>query len=123
MQPTPALNKDTPMRYDVECLCEAEGKGGFFLWARPGSLLHNICHPNSPNINNFSVSTLSSALILPSLLFSFLFPFLLPFPLSPSFFIIFIPSSLFSSFYPCLPFHLLSSSHPFIISSISLPCL
>lgn len=121
MQPTPALNKDNPIRYDVECLREAEGKGSFSLWARPGSLLHNICHPNSPNINNFSVSTLSLALILPSLLlFSFLFPFLLPFLYSLSLhlsFPHFIPVSL--SIYS-LPLILLSFLFLYPVCSLSL---
>lgn len=97
---------------------EAEGKGSFSLWARPGSLLHSIRHPNSPSINIFLY--LLYLWLSYSLLSSFFPSFS---PLSPSFFIIFIASSLFSSFYPCLPLHLLSSSHLFIISSFSLPCL
>lgn len=111
MQPAPALNKDTPIRYDIECIHEAEAKGTFSLWARPGPLLHNILHPNFPNINIFLY------LLYPCLSSSLLSsPFFLPFPLSLLPFFIFLPFFLVS-FLHFIPLSLSTYSLPFTLLS------
>lgn len=92
VQPTPTLNKDSPIRYDIDCLHHLEL---LLSLARPSSLPHIVLHPNSINIYCIN--------ILLHFLYSFLLSFLSS-TLSPS------PTAfLFSSFSLPISFFLFPS--------------